>query len=635
MSEINVNRISKIFSYEYILDEVSFEVHKGERIGLIGRNGTGKTTLFRLLTKRERKSGDIGEIIIRKGAKICCLDQIPEYDDCMTPAKILHHPFLALKEMHKKMQELEEKMSNVPENLDEVLNSYTKLSNRFEAAGGYEVEDKIKWVCVGLDIPAKLMDQSFNLLSGGEKTRVTLASLLLQEPDVLLLDEPTNHLDMRSVEWLEEFLKKYSGAALIISHDRYFLDRAVNKILHLENKKVTKYNSNYTNFALSLKNKQAQSWNEYGNVKKELRKLQVDLRKSVARNAKNHSQFMSVKIRQINAEIEEKKKIQQKPKDAQVMGLRVNSSSKSSKTVLRLTKVDKGFDDKSVLKNINLLLSKEQKVAIIGPNGAGKTTLIKLMMEQLFPGSGHLPDTGEVYVGEGIRAGYLDQELELGDETLNVLQTLMQELNIKQGPARTILARFLFYSEDIDKQVKILSGGEKTRLKLAILTHSEINTLVLDEPTNHMDIQSRELLEDILCEFEGAVVFISHDRYFIDKIARRIVEVEHGGITDFEGSYTKFKAWKDAKIEKQKTDNSAGKAYKKQRKLSNIEKQQKRRLEEIETEIENLENEIETKDQDMLACGSDYVELQKIVKDKEALENRVHELMVEWERISE
>lgn len=635
MSEINVSCISKIFSYEYILDNVSFEVHKGERIGLIGRNGTGKTTLFRLITRRERKSGDMGRIIIRKDAKICCLDQIPEYLDDITPAKILHAPFAHFRAMQKKIQELELKMSKEPADLDEILASYTKLSNRFEVAGGYEVEDKIKWVCVGLDIPNKLMDQSFNLLSGGEKTRVTLASLLLQGPDVLLLDEPTNHLDMRSVEWLEEFLKKYTGAALIISHDRYFLDRAVNKILHLENKKVTKYNSNYTNFALSLKNKQVQSWNEYGTVKRELRHLQQELRKNVARNARNHSQFMSVKIRQINAEILDKKKVQQRPKDDKVMGLRVKASSKSSKTVLRLTDVDKGFEGKSVLRNINLLLTKKQKVAIIGPNGAGKTTLIKLMMEQLFPGSGHNPDAGEVYVGEGIQAGYLDQELEFADVNLNVLQTLMQELDIKQGSARTILARFLFYNDDIDKQVKILSGGEKTRLKLAILTHSEINTLVLDEPTNHMDIQSRELLEEILCEFEGAVVFISHDRYFIDKIAKRVVEVDNGGITDFEGSYSKFKAWKDAKHEEQKIDKSAGKAYKQQRKLSNQEKQQKRRMEEIESEIESLESLIEAQDEAMLACGADYIKLQEIVKDKEKLEAREYKLMVEWEGISE
>jgi ATPase subunit of ABC transporter with duplicated ATPase domains len=634
MSEIQVSNISKIFSYEYVLQNVSFDVHRGERIGLIGRNGSGKTTLFRLITGRERKSGDIGEIIIRRGATICCLDQIPEYPSGTTPQQILHQPFAQLMELGRRMQEMEARMAANPPHLDELLQEYTPLASEYEASGGYEFEDRIKWVCVGLDIAPELFDQPYDLLSGGEKTRVVLASLLLQNPDVLLLDEPTNHLDMPSVEWLEEYLKRFEGAVLIISHDRYFLDNAVNKILHLQDGSITKYNSNYTNFALGLKNREAQAWNEYSNVKKELRKLQADLRKSIARNAKNHSQFMSIKIRQLSAEIQEKKQQKQQPRDERVMGLQLQASRKSSKTVLRMQGVQKGFDGRSVLKNIDLLITKGEKVAIIGPNGAGKSTLIRLMMEQLFPGTGIQPDAGEVYVGEGIRAGYLDQELEFDDQSRDVLHTLMYEVGIKEGPARTILARFLFYSTDIEKPINILSGGEKTRLKLAILTHRELNTLVLDEPTNHMDIPSRELLEEMLSDFDGAVIFVSHDRYFINRLARRIITVQDGGISIFEGSYGEYQQVHTTQNLQQASSESSDE-YRMQRRQSNREKTRLRRLEELEEQIQQQEMELEKVEKQMLEQGSDYVALQALLKEKDALNHSMNTLLQQWEDLAE
>lgn len=294
----------------------------------------------------------------------------------------------------------------------------------------------------------------------------------------------------------------------------------------------------------------------------------------------------------------------------------------------------KGFDGRSVLKNIDLLITKGEKVAIIGPNGAGKSTLIRLMMEQLFPGSGITPDRGNVYVGEGIRAGYLDQELEFEDQTQDVLHTLMHEVGIKEGPARTILARFLFYSTDIEKPINILSGGEKTRLKLAILTHRELNTLVLDEPTNHMDIQSRELLEEMLSEFAGAVIFVSHDRYFINRLARRIITVRDGGISIFEGNYGAYQQWQTTRREQQASSENS-EEYRIQRRERNREKNRLRRIEELETQIHQQEMQLEKVETQMLEQGTDYQALQRLLNEKEELTQLMHTLLEEWEALNQ
>ncbi len=416
MSEITLHKIDKIYSYEKVLDDVSFDVHRGERIGLIGRNGTGKTTLFKIITGREHPSGDIAKVIIRKGAVICSLDQIPDYDNALDVRSILEEPFLELLKMEKDLRKQEQGFSKLSgRDLEEKLEQYRKDQDRFDRMAGYQINEKIRWVTAGLKIPEDQMNRSFNSLSGGEKTRVVLASILLKEPDVLLLDEPTNHLDMDSVEWLEEFLRRFNGAALIISHDRYFLDRVINKILILKDGKIEKFNSNYSNYALEMKNRNTEAINEYNVIQKQIRKIEADLRKSIARNSKNHSAFMSGKIRDLSAELEELKHIR-KPKSDKQIGLHFNTTSKTSKIVLRLENVSKGYDNGLVLKHIDMLITKHQKVAIIGPNGSGKSTLIKLMIGQLFPDLGHNVSSGRIYVGNGIKAGYLDQDLLFPDE---------------------------------------------------------------------------------------------------------------------------------------------------------------------------------------------------------------------------
>jgi len=634
MSEINVNNISKIFSYEYVLNGVSFDISKGERVGLIGRNGTGKTTIFKIITGREIKSGDLGNVVIRKGAVISCLDQIPVYSDDVTSWQILFEPFVKFDKIREKMELIEKQMERASEQeLEHLMEKYKVVQNQFENSGGYEIETKIKWICVGLKISEKLFEQPFNLLSGGEKTRITLASMLLKNPDVLLLDEPTNHLDMQSVEWLEAYLQKYEGAALIITHDRYFIDRVLNKIIVLENGKVTKFNSNYSNYALEMKNRGIAALHEQDKVQKEIRKLKMDLRKSIARNAKNHSAFMSAKIRDLTAELEEKKKSQITQK-AKNMGLRVTSTKKTSKIVLRMNGVYKSFGDNKVLKNLDLYVQKREKVAIIGENGSGKSTLIRLMIDQITPGSGLITDNGEVYVGAGIKAGYLDQELEFADKSVTILETIKQELGIKDGQARSILARFLFFTNDIDKTISIISGGEKTRLKLAILVNRNLNTLILDEPTNHLDIQSREILEQVLEEFQGSIVFISHDRYFINKIAGKIAELKDGRIEIFEGNYDFYRDMIESrKLALKPKEELSSNDYSLTKKERNRIQKRKRNLEAIENQIAVLEAELQKKDEDMYHYPTDYQKLQEIISEKENIQSQIDELFEKWESI--
>ena len=634
MSEISVENISKIFTYEYILEDVSFQVGKGERVGLIGRNGTGKTTLFNIITGREDKSGDLGGVVIRKGAKIGRLDQIPDYPINTTPKMILHQPFEYLKKLQNELFQLEKEMETDFDS-SSLMEKYKNIQHQFDASGGYEIETKIKWVCLGLKISHDLLEMDFNNLSGGEKTRITLAKILLSEPDILLLDEPTNHLDMGSVEWLENFLQKFSGAALIITHDRYFIDKTINKMIVLENRKVTKFNTNYSNYAVEMKNRAKATMNEYSHLKKEVSRKQKELRQAIARNAKNHSAFMSVKVRELTADLENMKQIT-KPKSAQKMGLKINAISKSSKIVLRMENVKKSYDSNLVLNNLDFYVEKGEKIALVGANGCGKSTLIKLMMDQILKHDRFMAESGEVYVGAGIKVGYLDQELEFPNNELTILEELCRALNIKQGVARSILARFLFYTNDIGKQIRIISGGEKTRLKLAILMNKDLNTLVLDEPTNHLDIESRELLEEVLSEFGGSVIIISHDRYFINKSVSKIAYLNKGKIRTFEGNYDKFKSIIEAEQNSTKTKEvKRNSNYISSKKERNLQQRKLRDLEGCEREMEKLENILETKANDMFDYPTDYLKLQEIQVEQDLLQLQIDELYEKWLELQE
>lgn len=639
MSEISVVNLVKRYTVDDVLDGVSFELSPGERVGLIGNNGAGKTTLFRIITGQEQPSGDSSRITIRKGAKICCLDQLPRYSPKTTALQILHRPFRELIALQEDIRSLETRLSKTnPTDAPEMLRRYGAMREEFEKNGGYEIDDKIKWVSLGLKIDTDLMDKPFEALSGGEKTRIALAEILLQKPDAILLDEPTNHLDMQSVEWLEDALRKFPGAALIVSHDRYFLDRVINRILVLENGKTKAYACNYSNYALEVETRKKAAYNEYNKVDKKTRRLKSALRKSIARNQKSHSAFLSARNRELAKELADLQQIK-KPKAARTINLRFTAMKKSSRTVLRLSNVHKSYGPRKILRGLNLYVKHRDKLAIIGDNGCGKTTLVRLMLEQLSRGQGLQPDSGEVYVGEGIKAGYLDQTLSFPNQDASVLATFMAETVCTIGQARSALASFLFYEADVDKPIRLLSGGERTRLRLCLIMQEEINTLILDEPTNHLDIESRELLEEVLMKFPGSLVFVSHDRYLINKIATRIGEIADGQLATYEGDYDFLLQEKNRSVvPEKKRDDTAGRAkedFRIAKKLRNEHTARQRRVTSIEAEIESLEREIAQIEADMAAVGTEYDKLHRLQTAKNTLTQRIDDLFGEWEALRE
>ena len=637
MSEITVVDLVKCYSVDNVLDGVSFDLSRGERVGLIGDNGVGKSTLFKIITGEEEPTGDSGGVMVRKGAKVCCLDQLPRYSPDMTAIEILRQPFRELIALQERIELLERELTKVdPEDAAATMRDYGAMRERFENSGGYEIEDRIKWVCLGLSIGADLLDKPFRALSGGERTRVALAEILLQNPDILLLDEPTNHLDMQSVEWLEDALQRYPGAALIVSHDRYFLDRVINRILVLADGKVQAFACDYSNYTLEIETQKRAAYNEYNKIDKEIRRLKADLRRSIARNRRSHSPFLAVRNRELAKELADLQKVK-RPKLPRSINLRFSATKKSSKTVLRLTDVHKSYGQKRVLQGSNLYVKHKDKLALIGDNGSGKTTLIKLMLEQVSAGRGLQPDSGEVYVGEGIKAGYLDQTLSFPDQDASVLDAFLAEVDCTVGRARSALAGFLFYEMDVTKPIKLLSGGEKTRLRLCIIMQREINTLILDEPTNHLDIGSRELLEQVLEQFTGSLVFVSHDRYLINKIASRIGEIADGQLTVYEGNYDYLleerRRHTAQEAERDDTPSIAKEAFLLAKKRRNEQTAKERRARSIEAEIEDLEREIGGVDASMAIHATQHEQLHRLQVEKDALNRRIDALFEEWEEL--
>jgi len=637
MSEISVVNLVKRYTVDNVLDGVSFDLSPGERVGLIGNNGAGKSTLFKILTGREQPSGDTSRVTTRKGAKVCCVDQLPSYSADMTALDILRQPFRRLIALEERIALLETKLSKTnPAEAPTMLHQYGLMREEFENDGGYEIGNKIKWVCLGLGIDADLLGKPFQALSGGERTRVALGEILLQKPDVMLLDEPTNHLDMQSVEWLEDSLRRYPGAALIVSHDRYFLDRVISRILVLENGRMAAFACNYSNYVLEVETRKKAAYNEYSKIDKEIRRLKSELRKNIARNQRNHSAFLSARNRELAKELQNLRKVQ-RPKSVRTINLRLSAMKKSSKTVLRLANVHKSYGPRKVLRGLDLYVKHRDKLAIIGGNGCGKTTLIKLILGQIGSGQGLQPDSGEVYVGEGIRAGYLDQTLAFPNQDASVLAAFMTEADRTMGQARSALASFLFCGTDVDKPIRLLSGGERTRLRLCLIMQQEINTLILDEPTNHLDIGSRELLEEVLQQFTGSLVFVSHDRYLINKVATRIGEIADGRIAIFEGDYDHLLQEKRKSSVQEKEYDSTASTVKEVFRLAKRRRNERtikeRRAKSIEAEIESLESQIAAIETSMLACGTEYEKLHRMETEKRILNQKIDVLFQEWEAL--
>ena len=540
---LDVNKLSKSFGFGELFKNISFSLNEGETISIVGPNGCGKSTLLKLITGEQR--ADSGSVFIKKGAKVAYLDQVSaDKVDDRKVIDILKEAFTEINNMSATLKYYESLMQNPAEDYDKTLEKYCKLVEEFSRLGGYDVDVEIGVVCSGLNIKRELFNRNYTSLSGGEKTLIQLAKALLQKPDLLLLDEPTNHLDIERIEWLESYIKSFKGACVIVSHDRYFLDKMSNKILDLTNVEPKIYNTNYTGYLKERERdfeKQLSAYKDQQLVIKRLREqIKYFSEMGMAKDSPtllNRAKAMQTQLSRIlDNKIE-------KPVEPRKIRLAFDREKKSSKRVFE-TKNLTIFtpDGRKILNGINFIITQSERVALIGANGSGKTTFLKTLL-----GTQELRHEGEVIIGPSVKIGYLPQIISFENDKFTILNYFKDEASVGEEQARRILASFQFYKDDVDKKVKNLSGGERIRLRLAVLLQQKLNCLVFDEPTNHIDISTKEVLEKALNDFSGTILFVSHDRYFINKLADKVVEFKNGTTTTYLGNYDFYRSEKSKK----------------------------------------------------------------------------------------
>ena len=620
MIDISVKDLVKSFDEdENLLDGISFDVQSGERVGLLGKNGAGKTTLFKILTGEMDYNS--GEIAFAQGKKVGLISQIPVYPAEFTVNDVLRAAFSSLDKIKARMRQLEKTMTeHTPK---EVLSEYDALTSRFEAGGGYEIDTETDKICNGLMISQTQREQLFSSLSGGEKTRVNLARLLLEKTDILLLDEPTNHLDMHAVEWLEEYISRFKGTVLTISHDRYFLDRVVNRIIEISNGKAEFYSGNYSFYVQEKQARFELQLKQYEKEQAKLSQLGFTLERMKGWGINNRTLYrraMSIQHRM--------ERIEKTDRPTQEKTLRARFAQRDffGDEVLSVKGLGKAYDGRTLFSDVELQVAGGERIALLGDNGTGKSTFLKLLL-------GEEAGAGRVKFGPTVKWAYLPQIIHFAHPERTLLDTMLYEKNCSVQTARDRLGAYLFEGEDVFKTVSSLSGGEQSRLRLCMLMDEKINLLVLDEPTNHLDIASREWIEDALEDYEGTLIFVSHDRYFVNKFATRIWELENGHIRDFPCGYEKYRSIK----EKEAIAAPAPEKPKKERK----EKPKTSGSKMLEKQIRALEREIEKQetlgaelDRQIEAASSDYQELARLMEEKQTCDDRLTGLMDDWERLS-
>ena len=537
MTDISIANAKKNYGFKNVLDDFALEVTSGEKIGLIGPNGCGKTTLFKLITKEENL--DAGSISIRKGANVRLLSQMPPVvSDSCTVKDILTRDFKDIFEIEALMKNLEEQMATAePDKLEQILDRYGKLQTRFMDLDGYAVDSKISELCNKFRISEDMLNRKFNTLSGGEKTIVNLASIMLSNPDVLLLDEPTNNLDIDTLEWLESYLKNYTGTIILCSHDRYFLDKVVSKIVLIERGKSEIFFGNYSYYLKENERRILAEFEQYKDQQKmiEAMKRKIKQLQEFGKLAYPGGESFFKRAASIQKRLD-KMELLEKPETAKEIPLNFQMNDRSGKQVLMVRDFDLSVADKDLLNQVSFNVVFKDRTCLMGKNGSGKSTLIKYIMN-LYENE---QDDNNIRIGSNVSIDYIPQTITFEDDNATILDTARKSYYGSETHLRASLAKFMFNGENVFKRVGTLSGGEKVRLKLFELMQRNVNLLIMDEPTNHIDITTQEVLEEALKDYPGTILFISHDRYFINEIAKKILYIENKGIKEYIGNYDDY-----------------------------------------------------------------------------------------------
>ena len=530
---LDVNRVSRNFGYGALFENLSFSLNEGERISIVGPNGSGKSTLLKMIAGLE--NCDKGTISIKKGTRIAYLDQTsPDQSDERIVEDVLRDGFADLFAMQHEINHIYETLGD---DLDRALHRASTLQQEFQERGGYEIETNINVVCNGLEIPGAMRQQCYNSLSGGEKTLVHLAKALMQKPDLLLLDEPTNHLDIRRIEWLERYVKSFRGSAVTISHDRRYLDSMSDKMLEIDYGEGTIYHTNYSGYLAEKERRYEQIMANWADQQAYFKRLEERAKAMAQAGMAANSKTMTRKAGVMFARLErEKEKAIRRPQKQSRIAMDFDEQQKAGKRAIEVQNLTITVGSRNIVDNASFHVRAGERVVIIGGNGSGKSSIIKTIL-----GQQELPYTGEVFLSPSARIGYLPQIINFKNEKQWLLEYFRYEANVSEEKARAILHRFHFAREDVSKRVGNLSGGERIKVRLAILLQQSINTLIFDEPTNHIDIPTKEALEEAIEDFDGTLLAISHDRFFIDKFADKIIEVVNGKTTMHLGNYEDYK----------------------------------------------------------------------------------------------
>ena len=620
MVDISVHNLTKFFVIgENLLEGLSFEIQEGECVAILGRNGCGKTTLFNILTGQ--MDYDDGEVFVNPNKKLGLISQIPKFPYGYTVENVLRSAYSDIMAAKRKMEELEKAMTSGAS--DEQLREYDKLVNRFQSGGGYEMDVEVDKICNGLGITAEQRVQEFDSLSGGEKTRVNLARLLLEKTDILLLDEPTNHLDLRSVEWLEGYINAFKGTVLAISHDRYFINQVADRVIEITEGHAEFYSGNYSFY---MDEKQARfdlQMKQYEQEQAKLKQLGYTVERMKGWGINNRTLYrraMSIQHRM------ERIKKTEKPKTEKTMRASFGEKDFSGDVVFKMKNVSKAFGERTLFSGVELNVEGGERIALLGDNGTGKSTFIKCLL-------GEEDFEGKLQFGPTVKWGYLPQIIHFSHPERTLYDTMLYEKNCTPQVARDRLGQFMFSGEDVFKTVGTLSGGEQSRLRLCMLMDEKINLLILDEPTNHLDIASREWVEAAIEEFEGVLLFVSHDRYFIEKFAERIWLLEDGGIRDFKCGYQKYRSIIEHEAAAKPVITAAPKPKKEKPKGGT--KESDKLIRRLEREIEKQEIVVAEYDPKIDAAASDYQELTRLLAEKEEAEMVLMDLMEQWEKAQE